>query len=354
MLNLKKLQNRIQEGSVCLIENEKNLRYFLEFNIDTGYLLVSNKNAYFITDFRYIETAQRNLNSSDVFVILQDNLKEDIKNVLEKEVAQKLLVETKYQTVSKFEFFKKITEFLSNENTLDEIIANLRVIKNEYEISQIKKAQKITDDAFSHILSFIKEGVSEKDLALEIEFFMRKSGAQGVSFDLITISGKNTSLPHGIPSDKLLQKGDFITMDIGCKVNGYCSDMTRTVALGQPSDEMKKIYNTVLLAQKKAFEKIKSGVKASDVDFAARDFINKSGYEGCFGHALGHGVGLDIHENPTVSSRSDTVLKSGMIITNEPGIYLKDKFGVRIEDMLMVTDDGYYNFTKSKKELIIL
>ena len=207
---------------------------------------------------------------------------------------------------------------------------------------------------FSHILSYIKEGVSEKELALEIEFFMRKNGAEGVSFDLITISGKNTSLPHGVPSDKKLKKGEFITMDIGCKVNGYCSDMTRTVALGEPSDEMKKVYNIVLQAQLKALKTVKSGITASSVDFAARDLIDKNGFENCFGHATGHGVGLDIHEEPRVSTKSDTVLQSGMIITIEPGIYLQDKFGVRIEDMVMVTDDGCYNFTKSNKELIVL
>ena len=354
MTNLTNLQNRIPLDSVCLIENEKNLRYLLEFNIDTGYILATHENAYFITDFRYIETAENHLKNSKVSVILQNDLKQDIKDVLEKEQKKNLLIETAYQTISKFEFLKKITENISVENTLDKIIVDLRITKNEYEIAQIEKAQKITDDAFSHILPFIKEGVSEKELALELEFFMRKNGAEGVSFDLITISDKNTSLPHGVPSYKKIQKGEFITMDIGCKVNGYCSDMTRTVALGEPTDEMKKVYNTVLLAQKEAFKRIKSGVKTSEVDFAARDFINKSGYEDCFGHATGLGVGLDIHEEPRVSTKSDTILQSGMIITVEPGIYLQDKFGVRIEDMVMVTDEGCYNFTKSNKELIIL
>ena len=151
-----------------------------------------------------------------------------------------------------------------------------------------------------------------------------------------------------------VKKGEFITMDIGCKVNGYCSDMTRTVALGEPSDEMKKVYNIVLQAQLKALKTVKSGIAASSVDFAARDLINKNGFENCFGHATGHGVGLDIHEEPRVSTKSDTILQSGMIITVEPGIYLQDKFGVRIEDMVMVTDDGCYNFTKSNKELIVL
>ena len=157
-----------------------------------------------------------------------------------------------------------------------------------------------------------------------------------------------------MPSDKLIENGDFVTMDIGCKVNGYCSDMTRTVAVGFVTDEMKKVYETVLVAQQKALDTIKAGVKASDVDKAARDYIDGNGFEGCFGHSTGHGVGLFIHEAPTVSTRSDTVLEEGMVITCEPGIYLKDKFGVRIEDMVAVTKNGYINFTKSKKDLVIL
>lgn len=354
MKNIEKLQKNISAGEICLIENPKNLRYFLEFNIDTGYLLVTEKSACFITDFRYIEVTENSLKNSGVEVILQSDIKEDIKKVTEKAGCKKLFVETEYQSISNLEFFKKITDEVSLENKLDKDIKALRIIKSDYEKEQTEKAQKITDDAFTYILSYIKEGITEKDLALEIESFMRKQGAEGVSFSLITVSGKNTSLPHGIPTDKKLQKGEFITMDIGCIVNGYCSDMTRTVCLGEPTDEMRKVYETVLEAQKRAIAKIKDGVDACEVDKAARDYIYNCGYEGCFGHSTGHGVGLDIHEEPRVSEPSKDILKSGMIITAEPGIYLKDKFGVRIEDMLMVTADGYYDFTKSDKNLIII
>lgn len=354
MTNIKNLQKKISQSEICLIENPKNLRYFLEFNIDTGFLLVTESSASFITDFRYIEVAENNLKNSGIEVILQSDLKEDIKKVIEKTGCKKMFVETEYQSISKLDFFKKITDEVSLQNKLDTLIKELRIIKSDYEKEQTEKAQRITDDAFTHILGFIKEGITEKDIALEIENFMRKNGAEGISFDLITVSGKNTSLPHGIPTDKKLEKGEFITMDIGCTVNGYCSDMTRTVALGEPTEEMKTVYETVLEAQKRAIAKIKSGVPASEVDKAARDYIYDNGYKGCFGHSTGHGVGLDIHEEPRVSEPSTDILKSGMIITAEPGIYLKDKFGVRIEDMLMVTDDGYYDFTKSDKNLIIL
>ena len=354
MKNISSLQQRLSSDSLCLIQNPINLRYFTGTDIDTGYLLISNQNAYFITDFRYIESAENFFKDSSVKVILQDNAQKQIEEIYECEKCEKLLVETEYQTVSRLEFFKKISENVITDKTLDSIISDLRIIKSEKEIAYIAKAQEITDAAFSHILDFIKVGVKEHDIALEIEFFMRKNGAESVSFDLITISGKNTSLPHGIPSEKQIENGDFVTMDIGCKVNGYCSDMTRTVAVGYATDEMKKVYNTVLTAQKRALETVKSGITADTVDKAARDYIYQNGYEGCFGHATGHGVGLFIHEAPTVSKLSKAVLMPNMVITVEPGIYLKDKFGVRIEDMVAVKENGCHNFTKSPKELIIL
>lgn len=353
-MNISSLQQRLSSDSLCLIENPLNLKYFTGSDIDTGYLAVSKENAYFLTDFRYIEVAEKYFKNTDVTVVLQEKASEQIKDIFEKENKTELLIETDHQSVSKLEFFKKISKNIVTDKTLDNIIYDLRIVKSDWELEQIAKAQEITDKAFAHALKFIKVGSIERDLALEIEFFMRKSGAESVSFNLITISGKNTSLPHGIPSEKQIQNGDFVTMDIGCKVNGYCSDMTRTVAIGFATDEMKKVYNTVLEAQKRALKTVKSGVVASEVDKAARDYIYENGYEGCFGHSTGHGVGLFIHEAPTVGPRSDKVLQPNMVITIEPGIYLKDKFGVRIEDMVAVTENGCLDFTKSPKELIIL
>ena len=188
---------------------------------------------------------------------------------------------------------------------------------------------------------------------LDMEFFMRKNGSEGVSFDFIVVSGKNSSLPHGVPTDKKIQNCDFVTMDFGAVVNGYRSDMTRTVAVGSVSDEQRQVYDTVLKAQLEAIKSAKPGVICRDVDKVARDIIEKD-YAGCFGHGLGHSVGIDIHEGPSFNTRDTTVLEKGMVITVEPGIYLENKFGVRIEDMIVITDDGNINITESPKELIIL
>ncbi len=353
MNNVKCLQQRLPAGSLCLIQNPLNLRYFTGSNIDTGTLVLSPDKASFITDFRYIEVAKKHFANTGILVVLQTKLNENIKDLFEKNT-QKLFVETDYQTISKKAFFDELGVVVDYSDFLDSEICALREKKDKWEIEKIKQAQKITDDAFSHVLKFIKVGAKEKDIALEIEHFMRKQGADDVSFDLIVVSGKNTSLPHGVPSDKLIENGDFVTMDIGCKVDGYCSDMTRTVAVGTPSDRMKNVYETVLRAQQKALEKIKAGVRIGDIDKVARDYIYECGYQGCFGHSTGHGVGLYIHENPKVYHTNDDVLQENFVITVEPGIYIEDGFGVRIEDMVQVTCDGYYNFTKSPKDLIIL
>ena len=353
-IELLRTKLNLSDSEALLIEDNLNIRYLTKTTIDTGYLIITHNNAYFITDSRYIESARKYFCESAVNVILQTKLSDNIRAVLDENNIQTLFIEADYQKIAKLDFFENCCADLKYDGTLDKALSSLRIKKSEDEIASIKLAQKITDDAFEYACSIIKEGLSERELSLEIEFFMRKQGAEGVSFELITISGKNTSLPHGIPSDNIIKKGDFVTMDIGCKVNGYCSDMTRTVAVGFATDKMKAVYNTVLLAQKSAVDAVKSGVSCKEVDTVARDIIYNAGYEGCFGHSTGHGVGLYIHEAPTVSARSDTLLQSGMVITVEPGIYLEDEFGVRIEDMVVVTEDGCENLTKSPKELIVL
>ena len=243
---------------------------------------------------------------------------------------------------------------LVSNNILDKLISNMRIIKSSDEIAKIEKAQQITEEAFLELLNIVKPGVTEAELALELEFLMRKKGAEGVSFDLITITGKKTSMPHGVPGNEAVQRGDFVTFDIGAIYDGYHSDMTRTIAVGEVSDFQREIYNIVLEAQLTAISKVKAGVKASDVDKAARDVIKSKGYGDYFKHSTGHGVGLDIHEQPFVSPKSEAILSPGMIITVEPGIYLPDRFGVRIEDMGAVTKDGYRNFATLSKELIVV
>ena len=211
----------------------------------------------------------------------------------------------------------------------------------------------MTDDTFTYIIERISAGRTERDVMLDMEFYMRRMGSEGVSFDFIVVSGKNSSLPHGVPTDKKIENGDFLTMDFGAIVNGYHSDMTRTVALGYVNDEQRAIYNTVLKAQLAVIDGARPGMRCCDVDKIARDII-ETPYPNTFGHGLGHGVGFEIHEWPRFNKTDETICEPGMVITDEPGIYIPGKCGVRIEDMLLITDDGCRSLTHSPKELIIL
>jgi Xaa-Pro aminopeptidase len=240
------------------------------------------------------------------------------------------------------------------DKEFNQLINSSRAIKTECEISKIKQAQSITDKTFEYILNFIKAGKSEKEIAIEIDFFMRKNGADEVAFETIVASGENSSMPHATPTDRILENGDFVIMDFGASVEGYKSDMTRTVAIGSVSEEMQKVYDTVLKAQCLALDMIKPNQKCCDIDKIARDFIDNAGYKGLFGHSLGHSVGLEIHETPSFSTKDATKIASNMIMTVEPGIYLEGSFGVRIEDLVLICNDGVQNLTKSKKELLVL
>lgn len=247
---------------------------------------------------------------------------------------------------------KEISIDFSGE--LDNMIDALRMVKSESEIEKIKKAQKIAEGAFDDICGFIKPGVTEKEIALRLEHYMLTHGAEGLSFETIAVSGKNTSMPHGVPTDKKIEIGDFVTMDYGALYDGYHSDMTRTVAVGKVSDEQKKVYNTVLEAQKAGLDFIRPGVSGKDADRVSRDIIENAGYGEYFGHSLGHGVGVEIHEKPNLSPSSEFILKKGNVVTVEPGIYVPGKFGVRIEDFAVITENGAENMTHCPKELIIL
>lgn len=233
-------------------------------------------------------------------------------------------------------------------------ISTERRVKNDYEMSCIKTAAQIADGAFSFILDKIHAGVTETDIALMLDFYMRKNGADGIAFPTICASGPRSAMPHGAPTDRILEKGDFVVLDYGCKYKGYVSDMTRTVVIGAASADQKKIYNTVLIAQKAALEAIKPNAANSAIDKIARDIITEAGYGDNFAHALGHSVGLAVHEEPTLSPRSNDKLTSGVVITVEPGIYIENYGGVRIEDLIAITYNGYTNFTSSAKELLEL
>ena len=237
---------------------------------------------------------------------------------------------------------------------LDELVDALRAAKDDGEIALMTKAQEITDRAFSEILKFIQPGMTEQEIAAKLQYDMLRFGAEKMSFDPIVVSGPNGSLPHGIPSAKQVQQGEFITMDFGCKYGGYCSDMTRTVALGEPTGEMQKVYQTVLEAQLAGIAVTKAGVPGKSIDAAARKVIEDAGYGEYFGHGYGHSLGIEIHESPNANTREETLLPVGAVVSAEPGIYLPGKFGVRIEDVTVLTADGCMVLTKSHKELIIL
>jgi len=235
-----------------------------------------------------------------------------------------------------------------------DIIDKPRMVKDDNELGLLRRAEQIGDEAFDHILTILKPGITEREISLELEFFMKKQGASKLSFDTIVASGPNSSMPHAQVTDRVVQNGDFVTMDFGCVYKGYCSDMTRTVAVGTPTDEMKKVYQIVLDANLRAMDGIKAGVKCSDIDALARGYISDKGYGDYFGHGLGHSVGLQIHEEPRFSPKCDVITEENMVITDEPGIYLPGKFGVRIEDLVVVRKDGYERLSKSPKELIII
>ena len=337
-----------------LIVSPENRFYFTNFASSDGYLLVSDDRAVFITDGRYIEAAQNTI--KDCEVMLQAQSISQIKDVLSALGAKSVAVEAERMSLKEYAEFAQALEGVDIvcDGELDEAIKEIRSIKNEVEVEKIIKAQRIAEAAFEHILTFIKEGVTEKEVALELDYYMLSHGADGLSFETIAVSGKNSSKPHGVPSDKKIEKGDFVTMDFGAVVEGYHSDMTRTVAVGFVTDEQKNVYETVLKAQEAAQTAASSGVCCADVDKAARDVIEDAGYGEYFNHSTGHGVGVEIHESPRLSTVCKAPLSVGNVVTDEPGIYIPEKFGVRIEDMLLITENGCKNFTRAPKELIIL
>lgn len=349
------LVNNLPSGvDAALITSGSNRFYFTEMRSSAGVILITRETAYLIIDFRYIEKARKT--AKGVEVILEGNRFEQLNALLVKHGAKTLAVEAAGLDLAAFNLYKEKLNSVTllADNTLDQAIFKGRSVKDNSEIEKMAMAQKLTDDTFLYILERIEAGKTEKEVMLDMEFYIRKIGAEKASFDFIVVSGKNSSMPHGVPSEKKIEKGDFLTMDFGCVYEGYCSDMTRTVAVGSVTDEQRTVYETVLKAQLATIDYIRAGVKGKDVDKVARDIIYAAGYEGCFGHGLGHSLGIDVHENPRCSLGSEDILLPGMSTSVEPGIYIPDKFGVRIEDVVIVEENGCKNLTQSKKELIIL
>ncbi len=326
-----------------LLTCQKNMRYISSYTGE-GYMVLTCGTDYLVTDSRYTEQARGQAFGFEIC---------DIASFCPNEAFGDLKA-TGFEDKS-ISYFKYISfaEIFKNLLPIGDFIYEMRAIKDKEEIESIRMAEHIGDMAFTHILDFIKPGVKEKDIALELEFFMRKNGAEAMSFDPIVASGANGAMPHAEPGDTLIKKGDFVVLDFGCVYGGYASDMTRTVSVGKANDEMKKIYNTVLKAQTTSLDMIKAGVLPSLVHQNALAVTDEN-YKGKFGHSLGHGVGLDVHEMPNLSVKNNIPLKTNNIVTVEPGIYINGFCGVRIEDLVLVTDDGIDNFSKSSKNLIEL
>lgn len=353
------MSNRIDKFRDKLIEKEldgaisykpENRRYLSGFTGTAGYVVITKDRSIFITDFRYVEQAKEQCKGYEIIKHTDDKTVYDIINELG---ISKLGFEEEFVTYQQYEDFDKK---LNNIKLLPlkGIINKLRIIKSDDEIVEIRKAAEIADMAFEHVCKIMKPGVTEWEVALEIEGFMKKNGATSTSFDSIVASGKRSSLPHGVASKKEIENGDFVTLDFGCVYNGYCSDMTRTVVIGKASEKQKEIYNIVLEAQEAVLEHIKPGMKGHEADKIARDIIKKRGYGDYFGHGLGHGVGLEVHESPRLSPTSNETLEPNMIVTDEPGIYVPDFGGVRIEDLIVITKDGCERLSKSPKHLMEL
>lgn len=349
-----KLQNALNYGEAFLITENSNRFYLTGFNSSAGTVLITKSNAVFFIDFRYFEKAKRTVDSCEV--VLYDKGDKGIYKFCTAQKIKTVFVECEHTSIARHGYLNDLFQEIeiSKDNVLDRNLNEMRAVKSQSEIELIRKAQSLTDSTFDYILPRITTGRTEREVMLDMEFFMRSMGSEGVAFDFIVVSGKNSSLPHGVPTDKKIEKGDFVTMDFGAVVDGYRSDMTRTVAIGSATDEQKNVYNTTLMAQLAALDAIKSGTVCGNIDKIARDIIYNAGYTGCFGHSLGHSVGIDIHETPNLSPNGKAVLTVGNVVTVEPGIYLENKFGVRIEDMVCVTENGCDNLTKSPKQLMVL
>ena len=355
MNRIEKLMKALPENAdAAIITSDVNRRYFTGLGSSAGTLLAFRDAAYFIIDFRYIEVAKATVTGAEV--ILQDKLYEQLGELLKKHGARTVAIETGYLTVGELDLYRtKLPDCeFSTAATLNDAILEMRSLKDESEIAAIRKAQSITDAAFLEILDFIKPGKTEKEIAAYLEYCMRRLGADGLAFETIAAGGPNSAMPHAVPGDRPLQQGDFFTMDYGAAWGGYCSDMTRTVALGPATEEMRKVYDTVLRAQLAGIAASHAGASGKSVDGAARDIITEAGYGPYFGHSYGHSLGLLIHEAPNASMRNDKPMPAGAVVSAEPGIYIPDKFGVRIEDVTVITDTGCEILTKSPKNLIIL
>ena len=353
MTRIETIQSKLRENDLdaFLAFSEVNVRYISRFPITDGAALVTRSGAWLVTDSRYIEAAREE--AVDVEVVLFDNahpLEQRLKELLGG--AKAVGAEEKSLAYDSWNETEK--DLGLSLTPAEKLLLDLRAVKDPEEIEYLVKAQRIAEEALPEVLKIIRPGVRERDIAAELTYRMLLLGGEGNSFDPITITGPNTSKPHGVPGDVVVRDGDFVTLDFGTIWKGYHSDMTRTVAVGHATEEMRKVYDTVLRAQLAGIAAARAGVTGAEVHNAGAKVIADAGYGPYFGHGFGHSVGLEIHEDPRASTKGTAPLPAGAVVTAEPGIYLPGRFGVRIEDMMWIREDGVENLTKAPKELIIL
>lgn len=352
-MKLQKIRTEMekQQLEALLITSHYNLRYATNFTGSAGLALITQDKSWFITDFRYTEQAAAQATGFEV-VQAKTNLLAEVAELVDLQGIKTVSFEQDYVTYATFVQYQE--KLQAELKPVSGIIEKIRMIKSPEEISILKQAAEIADAAYEHICGFIKAGRTELEVSNELEFFMRKQGATSSSFDIIVASGLRSAMPHGVATDKVIEQGDMVTLDFGALYNGYISDITRTVAVGEPSEKLKEIYQVVLDSQVLGVEKIGPGMTGIEADAIARDYIKSKGYGEAFGHSTGHGIGLEVHEGPGLSSKSEIILEPGMAVTVEPGIYLPGVGGVRIEDDILITESGNERLTNSTKELRIL
>lgn len=349
-----KLRKAMQESQLeaFLVTSPINRRYMTGFTGSAGYVLITLEQAYLLTDFRYMTQAPQ---QAAGYTVVEHAAKpmSTVKELLDKEGIKSLGFEQDLVTFSTYGVYSEQLKPVSLV-PVSGLVEKLRIYKDENEIAIMQRAADLADSTFSHILNVIKPGMTEREVDLEMEFFMRKNGATSSSFDTIVASGERSAMPHGVASNKVIETSDFVTFDFGALLDGYCSDLTRTIAIGNPADKLLEIYDIVLEAQLHTLEHIKPGMTGREADALARDIITKYGYGDQFGHSTGHGLGMEVHESPRLSKLSDDILEPGMVVTVEPGIYLPGIGGVRIEDDVVITESGIRLLTHSNKELLKL
>ena len=354
MKNLEKYLTLL-DGAVdgLLLTSRYSRFYGAEFDIAEGVAIVTKAGCRYYTDSRYIESAENGIKGFEVLMVDRANpYSKRLNDAIADFGVETLGYEEDYLTVSELQGYE--SKLQAKLVPMNDKINGFRAVKEPWELERMRKAQDITDKAFAEVLTRFKVGMTEKQLQAELIYCLYKNGGEGLAFDPIVVSGPNTSLPHGVAGDRVIQEGDFITMDFGALWGGYCADMTRTVAVGYATEEMQKVYNTVLAAQEAGIAATKAGVTGKEIDGAARKVIADAGYGEYFGHGYGHGIGMEVHELPNCNPAGETVMQTNMVTSAEPGIYLPGKFGIRIEDALVFTDDGYEDITHSPKNLIIL